>query len=144
MCSINTICGENEKNKLIVKGISIVLVLVLIGVIIVQSTGSFKKERNGNHISNDPNDFLNSETWWNENQNQYDQTTLDYNETYSDFTNSTIVPFIEKIIHRYPLLKQMGKEMGLTKQDVSKIVGNLGNDNMIKTYISIFNRIFNL
>ena len=133
-----------KKNKLIIKAISIGLVLVLIGVIIVQSTGSFKKERNGNHISNNPNDFLNSETWWNDNQNQYDQTTLDYNEIDSDFTNSTIVPFIEKVIHRYPLLKQMGKEMGLTKQGVSKIVGNLGNDNMIKTYISIFNRIFNL
>jgi len=133
-----------KKNKLIIKAISIGLVLVLIGVIIVQSTGCFKKERNGIHISNDPNDFLNSETWWNNNQNQYDQTTLDYNETDSDFTNSTIVPFIEKVIHRYPLLKQMGKEMGLTKQGVSKIVGNLGNDNMIKTYISIFNRIFNL
>ncbi len=132
------------KNKLIIKAISIVLVFVFIGVIIVQSTGCFKKERNGNHISNDPNDFLNSETWWNNNQNQYDQTTLDYNETDSDFTNSTIVPFIEKVIHRYPLLKQMGKEMGLTKQGVSKIVGNLGNDNMIKTYISIFSRIFNL
>ncbi|MCK5459152.1 MAG: hypothetical protein KAI20_04620 [Thermoplasmatales archaeon] len=133
-----------EKKKLIIKGISIGLVFVFIGVIVVQSTGSFKKEWNGNHISNDPNDFLNSETWWNNNQNQYDQTTLDYNETNSDFTNSTIVPFIEKVIHRYPLLKQMGKEMGLTKQGVSKIVENLGNDNMIKTYISIFNRIFNL
>ena len=136
--------GKMKKNKLIIKAISIGLVFVLIGVIIVQSTGSFKKERNGNHISNDPNDFLNSETWWNNNQNQYDQTTLDYNEIDSNFTNSTIVPFIEKVIHRYPLLKQMGKEMGLTKQGVSKIVGNLGNDNMIKTYISIFNRIFNL
>ncbi|GAG32901.1 unnamed protein product, partial [marine sediment metagenome] len=111
--------GKMKKNKLIIKAISIGLVLVLIGVIIVQSTGSFKKERNGNHISNDPNDFLNSETWWNNNQNQYDQTTLDYNETDSDFTNSTIVPFIEKVIHRYPLLKQMGKGMGLTKQGVS-------------------------
>lgn len=136
--------GKMKKNKLIIKAISIVLVLMFIGMIVVQSTGSFKKERNGNYISNDPNYFLNSETWWNNNQDQYDQTTLDYNETDSAFTNSTIVPFIEKIIHRYPLLKQMGKEMGLTKQGVSKIVGNLGNDNMIKTYISIFNRIFNL
>ena len=136
--------GKMKKNKLIIKAISIGLVLVLIGVIIVQSTGCFKKERNGIHISNDPNDFLNSETWWDENQNQYDQTTLDYNETDSDFTNSTIVPFIEEVIHRYPLLRQMGKGMGLTKQGVSKIVGNLGNDNMIKTYISIFSRIFNL
>ena len=133
-----------KKNKLVIKGISIGIVFVFIGVIIVQSTGSFKKEWNGNHISNDPNDFLNSETGWNNNQNQYDQTTLDYNEIDSDFTNSTIVPFIEKVIHRYPLLKQMGKEMGLTKQGVSKIIGNLGNDNMIKTYISIFSRIFNL
>ena len=131
------------KNKPIIKGIAIGIVFLFVGIVIIQSTGSSNQKQSTSLLIN-PNDFLQSETWWNENQDNSLQTTSDNNEIDSNFTDPTIIAFLDKVTHRHPLLEQMGKEMGLTKQGVSETIKNLGDDSTIKTYISFFSKILGL
>ena len=132
-----------KKNKPIIKGIAIGIVFLFVGIIIIQSTGS-SNQKQSTSWPIDPNDFLPPELWLNETQNSYLKNTIDNNEIDNDFTDSTINVFLDRVIHRYPLFKHMGKEMGLTKQGVSDTIKNVGDDNTINTYISFFSKILGL
>lgn len=121
--------------SLVRQGLVIGILILFIG-IILQSTGSLDQKQNTS-MSIDPNDFLPTELWLNETQNSYLQKTIDNNEIDSDFTDSTIIAFLDKVTYRCPLLKHMGKELGLTKQDVSDVIKNIGDDNTIRNYISM-------
>ena len=121
--------------SLVRQGLVIGILILFIG-IILQSTGSLDQKQNTS-MSINPNDFLPTELWLNETQNSYLQKAIDNNEIDSDFTDSTIIAFLDKVTHRCPLLKHMGKELGLTKQDVSDVIKNIGDDNTIRNYISM-------
>jgi len=132
-----------EKNKQIIKGIALGIVFLFVGILIIQSTGS-SNQKQSTSMSMDPNDFLPPGLWLNETQNSYLQNAIDNNEIDSDFTDSTIIAFLDKVIHRYPLLEKMGWEMGLTKQGVSDTIKNIGDDNTIRNYISFLSKILGL
>ena len=121
--------------SLVRQGLVIGILILFVG-IIIQSTGSLDQKQNTS-MSINPNDFLPIELWLNETQNSYLQKAIDNNEIDSDFTDSTIIAFLDKVAHRCPLLKHMGNELGLTKQDVSDIIKNIGDDNTIRNYISM-------
>ena len=122
--------------SLIRQGLAIGILILFIGIIMIQSTESLDQKQNTS-ISINPNDFLPTELWLNETQSTYLQKAIDNNEIDNDFTDSTIIAFLDKVTHRYPLLKHMGNELGLTKQDVSDIIKNIGDDNTIRNYISM-------
>ena len=128
--------------SLVRQGLVIGILILFIG-IILQSTGSLDQKQNTS-MSIDPNDFLPTELWLNETQNSYLQKTIDNNEIDSDFTDSTIIAFLDKVTYRCPLLKHMGKELGLTKQDVSDVIKNIGDDNTIRNYISFLSKMLDL
>jgi len=121
--------------SLVRQGLVIGILILFVG-IIIQSTGSLDQKQNTS-MSINPNDFLPTELWLNETQNSYLQKAIDNNEIDSDFTDSTIIAFLDKVTHRCPLLKHLGKELGLTKQGVSDIIKNIGDDNTIRNYISM-------
>jgi hypothetical protein len=110
--------------------------LILFVGIIIQSTESLDQKQNTS-VSINPNDFLPTELWLNETQNSYLQKAIDNNKIDSNFTDSTITAFLDKVAHRYPLLKHMGTDLGLTKQGISDIIKNIGDDNTIRNYISM-------
>lgn len=62
----------------------------------------------------------------------------------TNLADSTIIPFIEKLTHRYPILRRLGENMGLNKYSASSMIQQCGNDNIIKVYILIFTKMLNL
>jgi len=121
--------------SLVRQGLAIGILILFVG-IIIQSTESLDQKQNTS-VSINPNDFLPTELWLNETQNSYLQKAIDNNKIDSNFTDSTITAFLDKVAHRYPLLKHMGTDLGLTKQGISDIIKNIGDDNTIRNYISM-------
>ena len=65
-------------------------------------------------------------------------------EKESALADSMIIPFIEKLTHRYPILRRLGENMGLNKYRASSMIQQYGNENIIKVYILIFTKMLNL
>jgi len=128
------------KNRQIIKGIAIGIAILFVGIVIIQSTESLDQKPNTSTSIN-PNDFLPTELRLNETQNNYFQNASVNNENDSDFTDSTIFVFLDKVIHHYPLFEQMGKDMGLTKQGVFDTIRHISDDNTIRNYISFLSKI---
>ena len=130
-------------NNTIIKVIVIGFVLVSVGTVIIQTTGSPNKDP-FDSVAMNPDDFLQSEIQQNKNLNIHNKTILDKNDVVDDSTNSEILEFIDKTLDRYPVLLNIGKKMGLTRQDVSDAAKQFGNDNTIKIYISLFSRMLGI
>ena len=136
------------KNNTIIKVIVIGFVFVSIGMIIIQTTGGSYKDPFDN-VAMSPDDFTQSGIQQNKNLIIHNKTLLDKkllykNDAVDDSTNSEILKFINKTLDRYPVLLNIGRKMGLTRQDVSDTAQQFGDDNTIKIYISLVSRMLGI
>ena len=131
------------KNNTIIKVIVIGFVFVSSVMVIIQTTGSSYKDP-FDSVAMNSDDFLQSEIQQNKNLIIHKKAILDKNDVVDDSTNSEILKFINKTLDRYPILLNVGTKMGLTKQGVSDVAKQFGDDNTIKIYISFFSRMFGI
>ena len=132
-----------KKNKQLFMILALVVGFLIIGTILYQSVENSYKNQN-NVLSFILEDFLQSDISVNKEYHHSKQKTKEFDTAVDNSNNSELYAFINKTIARYPLLKQIGEKMGLTKKDVANTMKNIGDNTALKSYISFFNRILEI
>ncbi len=63
------------------------------------------------------------------------------NKHKSNSQSDSIIPLIDNLISKYPKLKDFGKSLGFTKQDISDMIQKIGGDG-IKNLIDIYKSFY--